>query len=109
MMNLISAIDDLNFGEALVILVVGMLVIMAVLSVLIGLLYIIRYAVNALEKPKKVKATEAAATPSEEIVEDEETVAAITAAISCILQEESNVEGTAPVAPFVIKKIKHIR
>ncbi|MCH5163886.1 MAG: OadG family protein [Clostridiales bacterium] len=110
MINLFSAITELNFGEALIVVVAGMLIILAVLSILVGLLYIIRYAVGAVEKPKKVKSS----TPENKeaqvqsaIEEDEEVVAAITAAITCILQEENN--GETIVAPFKIKKIKHIR
>ena len=108
MINLFSAIEELNFGEALIIVVAGMLIILAVLAVLVGLLYVIRYVVQAIEKePSKATVTE---TAKAEIVEDEETVAAITAAITCILQEEAQNEGNdAIVAPFVIKKIKHIR
>lgn len=110
MINLFSAITELNFGEALIVVVAGMLIILAVLSILVGLLYIIRYAVGAIEKPKKTKAVttenKEATTPAA-IEEDEEVVAAITAAITCILQEEAN--GETIVAPFKIKKIKHIR
>ena len=110
MINLFSAITELNFGEALIVVVAGMLIILAVLSVLVGLLYIIRYVVNATEKPKKAKAvTSESQKPQVQaaIEEDEEVVAAITAAITCILQEENN--GETIVAPFKIKKIKHIR
>lgn len=109
MTNIISAITELNFGEALIILLVGILVVFAVLAVMIGFLYIIRYIVNGTDKPKAEKAK---VVPSEliqtaKVEDDEEVVAAITAAVTCILQEEANKDGTV-VAPFRIKKIKHI-
>lgn len=108
MINLISAIEELNFGEAVLVLLVGMGIILVVLSVLVGLLYIIRFVVRAIEKPKTAKqVTPVAGGDEQKFVEDEETIAAITAAITCILNEEAK-EGEI-VAPFKIKKIKHIR
>lgn len=116
-MNFVSSLEKINFGEALLFMVIGMLIIIAVLSLLVGLLYIIRYAVAAIEKPKKTKESAKSeigndnGKPAVEVVlseeTDEEVVAAITAAITCILQGERGDETV--VAPFVIKKIKHIR
>ena len=113
-MGILSAMDNINFGGAVVILVIGMLIILAVLSILVGLLYAIRYVVQAIEREKPAKKNKQAATEAPaaqaEIVEDEETVAAITAAITVMLSEEAANEGSENVvAPFKIKKIKHIR
>lgn len=106
--SLISSLEKIGFGEALLFMLIGMAIIIAVLSLLVGLLYIIRYAVAAIEKPKKAKAESSAPVQTEqsETENDEETVAAITAAITCILQSEQKDETV--VAPFIIKKIKHI-
>ena len=107
MMNFISAIESLTFGESLIILLLGMGVIFLTLTVLIGCLYLIRYVVGLIEKPRTVAVTKEEATKvNAEIEEDEETVAAITAAITCILSEEN--KGSDIVAPFRIKKIKQI-
>ncbi len=105
MIGLLSAIDKLNFGEALLILVLGMLIILAVLSILIGLLYIINAVIRRIEKPKKEPAKTADNHAAEPVEYDEEVVAAITAAVTCIMQEE---RGETVIAPFKIKKIKHI-
>lgn len=107
MMNFISAIESLTFGESLIILLIGMIIIFLTLAVLIGCLVIIRYIVNAIERVNVVSAPQEQATKVVvEIEEDEETVAAITAAITCILSEEN--KGSDIVAPFRIKKIKQI-
>lgn len=109
MMNFISAVEIETFGEALIVLVIGMAVIFGVLTVLIGLLHVIRVAIGIIEKPKQAPAAPTA-TQAAEIQEDEETVAAITAAITCILMDEAQSEGNDEpvVAPFRIKKIKQI-
>ena len=109
---LISSLENISFGEALLFMVIGMLIIIAVLSILVGLLYVIRFVVEAIEKKPKTSACEQTAQlPSEPLPKaeeyDEEVVAAITAAVTCVLQSESGDKG-APVAPFRIKKIKHI-
>ena len=101
---LISALEDIGFGEAILFMVIGMLIIMAVLSLLVGLLYVIRYFVAAIERPKKAKSTENLQPTEANIETNEEVVAAITAAITCILQSETKDETVVP--PFIIKKIK---
>ncbi len=107
-MDIISAIKELNFGEALLILVIGMVTIMVVLSLLIGCLYICKAVVKAIESGGKKKGSATDTKPVEQqTLEDEELVAAITAAITCIMQEENKTETVE--APFRIKKIKHIR
>ena len=94
MMNFISAVEgELTFGDAAIVLAIGMAVIFITLTVLIGLLYVIKLVVGAIEKPKQVPAAPTA-TQAAEIQEDEETVAAITAAITCILMDEAQNEGT---------------
>ncbi len=106
MIGLLSAIEKLNFGEALLILVLGMLIILAVLSILIGLLYINNAVIRKIEKqPKKQPAKAADNHAAESVEDDEEVIAAVTAAITCIMQEE---RGETVIAPFKIKKIKHI-
>ncbi len=106
MKYLFSSLENISFPEALLFMVIGMLIIIAVLSILVGLLYIIRYVVKLIEKePKKTQNT--SEVPQTNIDnEDEEVVAAITAAITAIMQEENG--GETVVAPFKIKKIKHI-
>lgn len=105
MNNLISSLENIGFGEAMLFMVIGMLIILLVLSLLVGCLYIIRFAVVAIEKPKKSVTPTEQIPVSAEIEADEEVVAAITAAITCILQSES--KDNTVVAPFKIKKIKH--
>ena len=100
----------ITVGEVVVDFFLGMVVVIGVLAILVGLLYVVRFAIQAIERPKKAKATEtpkANAAPLPVTDEDEEVVAAITAAITCILSEEAN--GETVVAPFRIKKIKQIR
>ncbi|MBE5730607.1 MAG: hypothetical protein E7350_01480 [Clostridiales bacterium] len=110
MINFISAVEgELTFLDAVIVLAIGMAVIFVTLTVLIGLLHVIRLVVSAIEKPKQAPAAPTASQTAE-IQEDEETVAAITAAITCILMDEAQSEGNDEpvVAPFRIKKIKHI-
>ncbi len=105
---LISSLENISIGEALLFMVIGMAIIIAVLSLLVGLLYIIRFTVEAIEKkPQKTqKADETPVTAVEASADEDEVIAAITAAITCVLQSENG--GEVPVAPFKIKKIKHI-
>lgn len=98
--------SDYSLTEAALIAVLGIVFVIAVLLVLIGLLMLFNVIFRAIEK-KTVKQP-AAVAPAEvapSASEDEETVAAIVAAVSCILQEES--EDGQPV-PFTVRRIKQV-
>ena len=114
-MNLLAIKDlDVSFGDSLIVLLLGMAIVMAVLAVIIGLIKIIKLVLDAIEGNKKAEQVTAAVTQSEPqkqqtVQEDEETVAAIAAAISCMLESEKQGATADVTAPFVIKKIKRIR
>ena len=113
-MNLFAIKDlDVTFGDSLVVLLLGMLIVMVVLALIIGMVKLIKLILDALEGGKKAsevsQAAPAVAVRSETIQEDEETVAAITAAVAIMLEDESKDGAHEITAPFVIKKIKRIR
>lgn len=115
MNNLFGEITELGFGDALLILLIGMAMIFLVLTLLVGYLYLGKYVIGSIEKKSKAKEAQKKQLPehkqgaeaSDE--DDDEVVAAITAAITAILIEEANAGEADVVAPFKIKKIKHIR
>lgn len=99
--------EKVKISESLIVFFIGMLVIFGVLLILIGFFYLLKYVSipKAHKKTEPVK-TESPEQPSEVLESDADakTVAAITAAIACVLSSESG--GNSK--PFVIKKIKHI-
>ena len=100
--------DKINFGDSLLVLLIGMLTIFAVLTVIV--LTVVAYVkiLNAVQGKKKeaVKSepapkVESAPAPVAQ-TDDLEIVAAISAAISAIYASES---VTGEVPPFRVKSI----
>ena len=83
---------------------IGISVVICVLLILVGLLMIFEKIFSAIGKSdaKKQKTKEIEPTA---VSEDEETVAAITAAIAMIYAEEN---GTQEVAPFTVRRIRQV-
>ena len=106
MVKLIAAADNMSIGDAALYALVGFLIVLAVLALLVGIFYLSGFifkskALSGGLKKKKDDATANIAAPAE--ADDEELVAAITAAISVILSEESDTD----IQPeFVIRRIK---
>lgn len=101
-MVLLSA-KDMTLGEGALYAVIGFIIVLAVLALLVGIFYLSGYIFQSkLFNKQKEQAPAVAVQPSDEGEEetDEQLVAVITAAVMCMLQEES---GEAP--EFVIKRI----
>lgn len=96
--------SDVTIGETAVYALVGFVIVLLVLALLIGIFYLSGFVFksklfNKTEQPKSPSKT----PETSEVDQDEETVAAITAAIALILAEEA---GESDVKPdFVIKRI----
>ncbi len=106
MMIFLSTETEITTGAAALYAVIGFLIVVAVLALLVGIFYLSGaiFRTKALSRDnlfaRRKKADKAAPT---ETADDEETVAAITAAIAVILGEES---GDADVKPdFVIRRV----
>ena len=96
--------SDIDLLMALLYAVIGISVVICVLLILVGLLMIFEKIFSAIGKSdaKKQKTKEIEPTA---VSEDEETVAAITAAIAMIYAEEN---GTQEVAPFTVRRIRQV-
>lgn len=103
----------INVSEGLIVFFLGMLTIFAVLTLLILFFWALKLFSGQKKIEKKVENIENVVAPVaqlqvqpvQEESYDEEVVAAITAAISCVLSAE--VKSGEPT-PFIIKKIRHI-
>lgn len=99
----------IHFADSLLVFLIGMLVIFAALAILVGVVVgyssAFRAADKAIAKRKGGKAPAPAAeapAPAPASGISEETVAAITAAIACVLTAEA-ADGEVP--PFLVKSI----
>ena len=101
--TLLSA-KSYSLGEGALFSLVGFIIVLLVLALLVGIFYLSGFIFQskAFNKPKKDKAKPTTAQ-KDDVEEDEEVVAAITAAITCILSSES---GDDVPPEFVIKRIK---
>lgn len=107
MIKLIAAADNMSVGDAALYALVGFLIVLAVLALLVGIFYLSGFIFKskALNDGLKKKKDDGAANVAAPAESDDEgaLVAAITAAISVILSEESDTD----VQPdFVIRRIK---
>lgn len=91
--------SDLDLLTALLYAVIGIAVVLCVLLILVGLLTVFQKIFAAIGKSDSKKKKETVQVQSASVENDEETVAAIVAAITMIYAEES---GTQEVAPFKI-------
>ncbi len=105
-MNLFSAWFKMNLGDAAVYALVGIMVVFAVLVILVAILYLFQFIFGKIEKGVGTKNKVATPVITDSDETDQETVAAIMAAITVLLEGEQ--EASEPV-PFVIKKIKRIK
>ena len=90
-----------RFGSGGMTLLVGMLTIFAILALLIGVLYLMRWIFYRGDKKTKPQSEPTVSETAQGEGLTEETVAAITAAISICMQEE-----TGTPASFRIRSIK---
>lgn len=105
---MLLSVSDINFGDSLLVLVIGMLIIFAVLAVLV--LTVLAYVkfFKMMDARKGVVEKKPSVVPQAPVQavaqhsDDAELVAAITAAISLVLASESE---TGEVAPFRVKSI----
>lgn len=109
-MNLINllATSDIKISDAAIYSLVGFIIVLAVLMLLVGIFYLSGFIFRSKLFDKSKRKPKAAAKPDFEVAgsadNDEEIVAAITAAITCIYESEA---GESKVVPeFVIKRIK---
>lgn len=102
-MYLLSA-EKVTLGEGALYSVIGFVIVLLVLALLVGIFYLSGFIFQS--KPfNKQKKDSPPAAPQQQSVDDEtdeQLVAAITAAIACVLQSEYD-SGEAP--EFVIKRI----
>ncbi|MDE6028908.1 MAG: OadG family protein [Clostridiales bacterium] len=101
-MFLLSA-GKITLAEGALYAVIGFVIVLIVLALLVGIFYLSGFIFQSKpfnkQKAKKSAVTQPQSTDDET---DEQLVAAITAAITCVLQSESQ-DGEAP--EFVIKRI----
>ena len=101
-----------NIGEILLLCLIGIAIVILALAVLIVLIMGISKVIVAIEKAldnranNKTTAPVATASPVSPTAEDEETVAAITAALLAFYEVSADEEAVPP--PFVIRSIKKI-
>ncbi len=98
--------SDIGYGEAALYALVGFCIVILVLALLVGIFYLsgFLFRTKALSKEKlfERKKPEPQVAEDGETETDEQTVAAITAAISVILSGETESEA---VPEFVIRRI----
>lgn len=101
--TLIVAAFEMPLGEAAFIAVLGLLIVFAVLAVLVGILWIFKavFSIKIGKKTQNVAVTDNAAVSCDD--DSDELIAAITAALACMYEEE------IVKAPFVIKSIKKLK
>ncbi len=91
-------------GKAALIALLGIVIVFAVLAVLVGILTIFKLVFNIkLEKKPSRNAPAASDSVATDEEDDAEVIAAITAAIACMWQEET------VTAPFRIKSIRKLK
>ena len=106
MMAMLLSASDVKLMDAFLYALVGFIIVLAVLALLVGIFYLTGFIfrTKAMSKEKlfeRKKRDKVVATASDGEQDDEELVAAITAAISCMLESE-----TPEVKPdFVIRRI----
>lgn len=100
---LLSA-EKVSLAEGALYSVIGFVIVLLVLALLVGIFYLSGFIFQSKLFNKQKQQTKPAATQpqSGDDETDEQLVAAITAAIACVLQTESQ-DGEAP--EFVIKRI----
>ena len=106
MTRLFLCASDMGLGDAALYAIVGFIIVLAVLALLVGIFYLsgFLFRTKALGKENLFERKKPA-PQADEIVEedDEELVAAITAAISVVLAGESGEPDAVP--EFVIRRI----
>ena len=101
-MYLLSA-EKVSLAEGALYSVIGFVIVLIVLALLVGIFYLSGFIFQSKAFNKQKQTKSAATQPqSSDDETDEQLVAAITAAIACVLQSESD-DGEAP--EFVIKRI----
>lgn len=100
-MVLLSA-KDMTLGEGALFALIGFIIVLSVLALLVGIFYLSGYIFQSklFNKQKQQPAAVVQSVDDGDEETDEQLVAVITAAVMCMLQEES---GEAP--EFVIKRI----
>ncbi|MDE5562153.1 MAG: OadG family protein [Clostridiales bacterium] len=103
MNTLLLSAEKITLAEGALYSVIGFIIVLVVLALLVGIFYLSGFVFQSKafnkQKPTKPAATQSKSNDDET---DEQLVAAITAAITCVLQAESD-DGEAP--EFVIKRI----
>lgn len=106
MVNFLSA-TDMSLGDAALYSVVGFAIVLGVLAILVGIFYLsgFLFRTKTLSKEKlfERKKKPQVSDDTEPQEDDDELVAAITAAISVVLSQESGESEAVP--EFVIRRI----
>ncbi|MCI8612888.1 MAG: hypothetical protein HFE48_04215 [Clostridia bacterium] len=97
--------SDMSLGKAALIAVLGISVVLVILLVLVGLLTVFEKIFSSLSKKSEAKSKQTANAVSAEDESDEETVAAIVAAVTMLYAEDC---GEDSVPPFVVRRIKQV-
>ena len=103
--------SDYTVGNAALVALTGILFVLLTLVVLVALLVLFNKVFVLVEKKAtagKKKSTDVSAinVSTGEIENDEEVVAAIVAAISCVFAEES---GASEPPPFTVRRIRQVK
>lgn len=94
---------SMNLGDGALYSLIGFIIVLLVLALLVGVFYLSGFIFQS-KTFNKPKVDHVAVTQEQpENSDDEELVAAITAAISCVLQSEAGGDSEPP--EFVIKRI----
>ncbi len=96
---------QMSLGDAAIIAVLGLLIVFAVLAVLVGLLTAFKAIFNIKITKKSDNADKSVAAQNDSADDFDEIVAAISAAIACMNEQD----GETATAPFVIKSITQIK
>lgn len=94
--------SDYSLGNAALVAVMGIVVVFAILLVLVVLLTVFEKIFTIKRKNK----TQATAVQTDNMSEDEETVAAIIAAITMLYAQESTSSDVVP--QFTVRRIKQV-
>lgn len=106
MTSLFLCASDMNLGDAALYAIVGFIIVLAVLALLVGIFYLsgALFKTKALSKENLFERKKPAPQADEVIEEDDdELVAAITAAVSVVLAGENSEPDAVP--EFVIRRI----
>ncbi len=107
---------NMDLGEAALYAFLGLMIVFIILALLVLILtaynYLIKKAISQAPAEKdgvtaSEKSYDAPVTVQQNLEDDAELVAVITAAVTAAMEQERKNDPTAVKAPFVIRRIRH--